>query len=87
MEHLLTGKEELFMTIDGGKNHTVEEILALPDGERAELLNGEIFMMATPTTTHQAILAWLQVEIFNYIKSKKGQCIVLPAPFAVLFEK
>ena len=86
MEHLLTGKEELFMTIDGGKNHTVDEILALPDGERAELLDGEMFMMATPTTAHQRVIGWMFLKIQTYIDSKKGKCIVMLSPFGVFLK-
>lgn len=86
MEHALTGKEELFMAIDDGKNHTVDEILALPDGERAELLDGEMFMMATPTTTHQAILNWINLEIYNDIRNKRGKCMVLPAPYGIFLK-
>lgn len=86
MEHLLTEKEELFMTIDGRRNHTVDEILALPDGERAELLDGELFMMATPTTTHQIVLIRLAMMIQNYIDSKKGKCMVMVAPFGVFLK-
>ena len=35
--------------------HTVAEIEALPDGERAELIDGEMYMMATPSMIHQRI--------------------------------
>lgn len=80
-------REVDFMTIDGGKEiHTVEEILALPDGERAELIDGEMFMMATPTLTHQDILIWLNVKMWNYVRDRKGKCKVLPAPFGVFLK-
>ena len=35
------------MVIAGGKRYTFEDILALPEGERAELIDGEMFMMAS----------------------------------------
>lgn len=82
MEALIEG-EELFMA-NGKGTHTIEEIYALPEGERAELINGELYMMATPTTVHQLLLGELVVTIANYIKQKKGSCKVFPAPFAVL---
>lgn len=63
--------------------YTVADIEALPEGERAELINGEMYMMASPTATHQELLVVLSVQIYNYIKSKKGACKVYPAPFAV----
>lgn len=74
------------MVIQGGKGYTVDDILALPEGERAELIDGEMFMMASPTRTHQRILGWMHVTIYNYIKSKKGKCQVYLAPFAVFLK-
>ncbi len=47
------------------KMHTIEDILALPEGERAELIDGEMFMMATPTRRHRKIVGWLHAMIFN----------------------
>lgn len=31
-------------------NYTIEDIYNLPDGQRAELIDGELYMMATPST-------------------------------------
>lgn len=71
------------MMTEGGKKYTVTDIEALPEGERAELIDGEMFMMAAPTWTHQEILSELHFQIKAYIKQNKGSCTVLPAPFAV----
>lgn len=56
--------------------HTIEEIYALPEGQRAELIDGELYMMATPSTIHQTLVTELLVTIANYIKSKNGNCKV-----------
>lgn len=64
-------------------SYTIEDIYHLPDGQRAELIDGKLYMMATPTTTHQRLVMLLSNRIFNYIQSNKGDCEVLPAPFAV----
>ena len=45
MDHAKIRKEELFMEIKGGKGYTIADIEALPDGERAELIDGELFMI------------------------------------------
>lgn len=79
-------RRDVFMVIQGGKGYTVDDILALPEGERAELIDGEMFMMASPTRTHQRILGWMHVTIYNHIKSKKGKCQVYLAPFAVFLK-
>lgn len=63
--------------------YTVADIEALPEGERAELIDGEMFMMAAPMLRHQKILMWLSAKIWNYIMEHGGSCEVLPAPLAV----
>lgn len=35
--------------------YTIDDIYALPDGERAELIDGKIYYMAPPSRTHQRI--------------------------------
>ena len=46
--------------------YTTDDIYALPDGERAELIDGQIYMMGTPSRIHQK-LAGLLVIILNPI--------------------
>ena len=83
MEHAMIRREGNFMVMKGGKSYTVADIEALPEGERAELIDGELFMMASPTLTHQELLMRISSTIWNYISEHKGGCRVLPAPFAV----
>lgn len=83
MEHAVIRREGNFMVMKGGKSYTVADIEALPEGQRAELIDGELFMMASPTLTHQELLVALTVEISLYIRGKEGNCRVLPAPFGV----
>ncbi len=63
--------------------YTTDYIEALPEGERAELIDGRIYYMASPTRTHQQTLGYLYNQIYNYIAEKKGKCEVNLAPFAV----
>lgn len=65
--------------------YTIDDIYALPDGERAELIEGKMYYMATPSRTHQRVLSSIFVKIANYIDSNKGHCEVDIAPFAVFF--
>lgn len=67
------GGDEFIMSKE---THTIEEIYALPEGQRAELIDGELYMMATPSTIHQLLVTELIVAIANYIKGKKGNCKV-----------
>ncbi len=63
--------------------YTIEDIYALPEGERAELIDGKIYYMTPPNTNHQRLVHFFDREIGNYIQSHKGECEVFPAPFAV----
>ena len=64
-------------------SYTIKDIYALPDGQRAELIDGNIYMMAPPTTRHQRIVGALYTQIYNYLKGNRGKCEVIPSPFAV----
>ena len=65
------------------KMYTISDIYALPDGERAELIDGQIYNMAPPGRLHQKISWKLHQAIANYIDSRNGLCEVYAAPFAV----
>lgn len=63
--------------------YTIEDIYALPDGEHAELIDGQIYYMSPPGWSHQRISRKLHQTIANYIDSNNGKCEILAAPFAV----
>ena len=71
------------MPLEQKKQYTVDDIYALPDGVRAELIDGEMYMMAPPGLTHQRLVSFLNLKIGNYIQNKNGDCEVFLAPFAV----
>lgn len=66
---------------------TIEDIYALPDGQRAELIDGDMYLMSPPSRIHQEIVLQLSVSIENHIKSNHGECKVYPAPFAVFLNQ
>lgn len=65
------------------KSYTIEDIYALPEGRRAELIDGKIYDMAPPSTIHQSIVREFTITIGNYIRSKGGNCKIFSSPFAV----
>lgn len=71
------------MALAQAKSYTVEDIYNLPEGVRAELIDGEMYMMAAPGTRHQRLVHFFDRVIGNYIQNKNGICEVFPAPFAV----
>lgn len=65
---------------------TFADCLIWDDDERIEIINGEAFMMATPSRIHQGICFEIGRQLGNYLEGK--QCKVYPAPFGVrLFEQ
>ncbi len=78
---MIRGKEmdEMF-----GEMCTVRDIEALPAGKRAELIDGQMYMMASPERPHQQILGRLYRIIADYIDEKGGDCEVNLAPLAVM---
>lgn len=68
------------------KYYTIDDIYNLPDGQRAELIDGELYMMATPTRIHQRLVMELSFRIRDYIGSNHEDCEVYPSPFAVFLD-
>lgn len=76
------------MPLPKAETYTLEDIYNLPDGERAELIDGQIYYMApTPSRTHQKLVGKLYNVISNYIDSNGGKCEPYIAPFAVFLNK
>ncbi len=71
-------------TANEEKTYTIEDIFALPDGERAELIDGKIYPMPMTTTTHQRTLGKLFREIYSYIIDNNKIGEALTSPFAVV---
>lgn len=75
------------MPLPKRKNYTTDYIYDLPEGERAELIDGQIYNMAPPSTGHQRIAGKLFRIISNYISAKGGTCEPFIAPFAVFLNE
>ena len=52
--------------------YTIEDIYALPEGQRAELIDGKIYYMAPPNTRHQMLVMDLSYQIKDYIERNNG---------------
>lgn len=62
---------------------SLEQYESLPEDVRAEIFDGQLYYMASPSQDHQTILTELLVSIRNYLREKGGRCQVFPAPFDV----
>ena len=75
------------MPLPKENTYTTDYIYSLPEGQRAELIDGQIYMMGTPSRIHQKLVGQLSRIIGNYIESNHGSCEIYPAPFAVFIKK
>ncbi len=75
------------MSLPQEKLYTTADIYELPDGQRAELIDGQIYFMAPPSRRHQKIAGKLFAAISHYIDSKGGICEPYIAPFAVFLNE
>ena len=71
------------MAIARQKACTIDDIYALPEGQRAELIDWQIYMMAPPRRIHQELVSQFTKIIGQHIDTHNGICKVYPAPFAV----
>ena len=65
------------------RDFTVEDIINLPEGVRAELIDGQIFYFAAPLVVHQQLVVKLSNALYNYIRENEGLCQMLVAPVMV----
>lgn len=60
------------------RKYTYEDLQNFEDEKRYELINGELYLMSSPTTLHQKIVGEIYVQLHNYLKGKKCQAFVSP---------
>jgi Uma2 family endonuclease len=63
------------------KRYTVDEFMSWDENIRAELYDGELRMMANPTTRHQRVLNRINVQLSLFLRGKP--CQVFPGRVAV----
>lgn len=87
IEQYFTVRENALDYQYGGKKVSYEEFMEIYEKStlRMELINGEIYLLASPNIGHQEILGGLHLIFHEYFKGKK--CRVYLAPFDVHFRK
>ncbi|MDO4617337.1 MAG: Uma2 family endonuclease [Lachnospiraceae bacterium] len=76
--------------IDNNKKqgeYTIEDYRSLPDDQRAELIDGVIYLMTAPATLHQLIAGEVHYQIKAFIKQKGGKCLPFIAPVDVQLDR
>lgn len=61
-------------------NRTLDDYMSLPEGARIEMIDGQFYDMAAPTTIHQRIASILFYMFERHIEKNKGGCIPFIAP-------
>ena len=67
--------------------YTVKDYLKIPDDIRMELIDGVLYDMGAPTTTHQTIILEVAMQIMPAIQASGGDCMVFLSPVDVQFEE
>ncbi|MCI8639923.1 MAG: Uma2 family endonuclease [Coprococcus sp.] len=65
------------------KTYTAEDYWNLPEDCHAELIDGSLYDMVSPSPFHQELVMEISATIRQYIKDHDGKCKVYPAPLAV----
>ena len=71
------------MPLPKERTYTSEDYWNLPDDQRAELIDGQLYDMAPPSRLHQRLSTKLVSILDRYISENNGACEVYSAPFAV----
>jgi prevent-host-death family protein len=87
LEAYFTVKENAHDYVYGGKKVSYSEFMQINENssERMEFINGEIYLLGSPTSFHQDTLGYLHILFNSYFRGKP--CKVYLAPFDVHFYK
>lgn len=87
IEQYFTVKERAQDYVYGGKKVSYAEFMEIYENseQRMEYINGEIVLLASPSTFHQDISGNLHIQLRAFLKGKN--CKVFYAPFDVHFYK
>lgn len=67
--------------------YTIADRDLLPEDLRTELIDGVLYLMASPRIIHQAISAKLTSVLINMIGSRGGSCMAFSAPMDVVLDE
>ncbi len=65
------------------RKYDYTDIDALSEGTHAELIDGKLYLLATPNRIHQYLVGELYFSFKVHIRANKGNCHVYISPFAV----
>lgn len=81
--NMVAEAQSYYSTSQGKKRqgeYTLEDYHNMPEDRRAELIDGVIYDMASPSPLHQMIAGMVYARILAFIEKNKGDCIPFIAP-------
>ncbi len=79
-------ERRISMALTDVNTYTVNDIYNLPDGQRAELIDGRVFYMSPSTRMHQRLVGEIFATIRDHIRKNNGKGEVDIAPFGVFID-
>jgi Uma2 family endonuclease len=71
---------------DTARRYTVEEVLAFPsDGNRYELVHGELLVTPAPSQRHQSVVGELHYALRSYLEAFRRRARVFVAPADIVW--
>ncbi len=67
--------------------YTLADYYALPDDQRAELIDGVLYDMGAPSSPHQLIGGQIYAQLLAHVQSKGGNCLPLMSPIDVQLDR
>ncbi|MBR2188775.1 MAG: Uma2 family endonuclease [Eubacterium sp.] len=71
LRQLIPGKQQ--------GDYTIDDLAALPDGLRFELIDGYLFVMESPSFRHQTLSMLLASAMSSYILENRSPCSIVPS--------
>jgi len=68
-------------------NYTLADYYALPDEQRAELIDGVFYEMSSPSAPHQLISGAIYAQLMAFRKSRRISCMPLISPMDVQLDR
>ena len=73
---------------DTVRHYTVDDVLAFPDdGNRYELVDGELLVTPAPAPRHQRVSMRLSVAIENYLTTWPGGAVLFASPADITWDR
>lgn len=65
----------------------IDDYYALPEEQRAELIDGVLYDMRAPTSVHQLLSGQLYLRLMEYVQKSQGECVPMYAPIDVQLDQ